>query len=267
MAISTEADFGAQHSTCKYREKIMKDRILCPVCDKDYEIAAITHICNSSRKCGPKTTVYIERYVDKLSREERIKIARAQSLEEDLSDDILETLIDEPPQTECNNCEKIRKERNTVKKHTCPDCNYNGYYTCGDDKLCPSCKFIKENPPTVKTSNVKKQKSLSRDNIPECVIMVQRELELHLEVNNDIATITAFYPAENIFVNSLNRTYVLPDECKLISEFLNEITCDYRWYWVPRSIKDIVTLKEHYTEYSSAPLGRYARPVYTFAQL
>lgn len=57
-------------STCKYAEKILKDRVHCPTCNREYEIVQFDHLCPGNSRCGPKGKSIVERYVEKLSPEQ-----------------------------------------------------------------------------------------------------------------------------------------------------------------------------------------------------
>jgi hypothetical protein len=145
-------------SSCKYVEKVMKDRVHCPSCTRDYEIVLINHACPKLSRCGPKGSTYVEKYLDADTLPTPAK-EKSITGEHNVVEQVVETLASSAPNAECNLCETARKSRITARKATCPDCNYNGYYVHTEDKLCPACKAAKSAPVPVVAPKVVKKKS------------------------------------------------------------------------------------------------------------
>lgn len=101
--------------SCTSIEQVVKPRISCPYCQRDYSLLEIRHACHPLAPCDAKARRYDERYILSLD-------------------------VENPLVAICNECNAKKRRLESAKKGTCPVCEYTGYYTQTEDKLCPSCK-------------------------------------------------------------------------------------------------------------------------------
>lgn len=129
---------------CIFEEELLKDRLKCTTCTRDYAVYARKHTCNQTIRCGDTRTKFEERYLPDLSLDENVLVV------------------------ECEKCEAERKELMTPRKCTCPECNYNGWYVHGEDKLCPACKV----PKIIQENKIVKVAMVSNVELPKSTMVL-----------------------------------------------------------------------------------------------
>lgn len=266
----------------QYGEKVMKDRVLCPVCMRDYEIVLVkaSHEPGSCRCVGSHTTTsMIERYIDKIDVNERLRVYKEANpgleLNGEMTEEILKTINAEAPRSECELCKKERKRKNEARKATCPDCGYNGYYICADDKLCPGCKYVRENPPRPKVVTSKSPKAeapvVHVVEVVEPRIETRELIELHARgvVENGVLrklTVDIVSPyTDDIYIGS-REWYLsgdIPGVLDNISNFISKLLC-FDHVWAFESNYLMMLFKYMYKKDGAhrVPLGDYCQPSY-----
>lgn len=240
---------------CNYTiNSVVKDRLNCPYCDLNYEILDVTHNC----KLKSKRTTYIERYIEKISEEEKITIKNSIISGEELDDEMMRAIEFNPQSAECSLCEIKRKRRTTARKAQCPQCNYQGYYIHNGDKICPSCMIVPKLESDAGNRTVKTPLTINLDPV--------KYLELHFKISEITASgqsmqLIMVDPVSKKHVSSMEISNIYGPELNLFIENMQK--SDYDWYWVPSSEFDMHLLKMAYKK----PLGKYARQLFSIENL